>query len=295
MADDEALSEKKGISAFVKKLQGFAPQPDPFPEIFFEIPTVKKSDRFVFIFRMLSQTRKERKTTASKKSLFDQAKKFLSPRAGGPKFEQVVFVLPKNPSKESRQQTKNIQFNLTDGGYVILNWGNGPINLTFTGTTGRLVPEDEIPEQDRVAFQKAEQYPNRVIQWLTQSKNNETLFRFPTNVRQTMAWRVFSKFNYFYQYFNGGNEYAWDPSVPMMDTPRSAQVILSFFDRVFVGALTEFGYDVDANDPWQIHYSFKFVSLPIQESIGRRTPIGPTKQNPLGALNTDFPLSPEQF
>lgn len=244
---DETLSKRTSREGIV--LQSFPTSNDKYPEVYYEIPTVVPSDQFTFIFR---------------------------PIHSDPYFvgqgSEVVFVLPKNPHKEARIQDKNMTFHLTGGGYVAINWGNGLIDLTFDGNTGRLIPEDFYTNSERVALQLAQGYPGRASDMLLGHQADGK----PTNVRSTPSWKVFSKFNFYYQYYNGGNEAFYDQSqfkAGEMATPRSAQVVLSFFDRIFVGAITSFRYDVDANDPWQIKYSFKFVSLPILERVGGMTPV----------------------
>ena len=207
---------------------------DPFSEYYWVAAGANTSELFTFNFRLL----------------FDKMYGWSN----------VVFTMPLNPVKESRTQAKNITFKLSDGGYVIANWGNGTIKLSFSGSTGRLVPEDEYTVTQRSLLNSGATFPGK-----------------PTGIRETMAWKVFEKFNFYYQYFNGGNEYnsgyiikmtRGDRGIPFMGTPRTSLIRLWFLDKVYIGVLTDFGYDVDANDPWQIKYSFKFESLPLLEAIG---------------------------
>ena len=155
-------------------------------------------------------------------------------------WRKVAFIFPINPTKITYSGPKIIQPILTNSGYIFQNWGNRFTEWTFNGTTGRLLP-DHIKDY---------------------SGYEELQGNWGYDVRKTRAWRAFKIFQACYEFYNGSNEANIEEKSPLRVIDRSSLITFSFWEGTYKGILDQFSYTLDAYNPFQILYSFKFLGIP---------------------------------
>lgn len=174
--------------------------------------------------------------------------------AGPGGLDYIGFVFPLNPNKFEKQQKKLVNWVLGAGGYTAQVWGNAVIPIICSGTTGRINPEDELNEGELLIL-------NTLPTDFERRSYLDSLGK--GGLKDTITWRAFRQLQYYFQYYNGGNE------INLVDTAmpsRLTEVFLLTTDKLYKGLLTELNWGDDANDPWQVKYNFKFEAYPVLES-----------------------------
>lgn len=150
-----------------------------------------------------------------------------APIVNGARLQNVAALLPNffafvfriNPTVHSRTQSRVRNTVLTKGGYLTQYWSAGMKQMTFSGSSGSLVPPDVT--SDTEAF----------------------------NIRQTVQYANFKQLRQFYEQSN-------------------QDVGIFFLGRTMLGVMSDFSFVEDADDPYQIKYTFKFEAYPEYQELG---------------------------
>lgn len=167
----------------------------------------------------------------------------------------TTFIFPLNPRTMDTSKEKVRQWILSNGGFVLQTWGNDTVKMQFSGKTSALVPEWEtvpgnlsipgLPDQS-IALNSALNIPKQGDQ-------------FVGGIYDTLAYKNFKLLEFYYDYFNGGNE---DNRLLRTNSPARTILTLGSWGGTWEGILSNFKFKLDADSPFRIEYSFMFEAVP---------------------------------
>lgn len=127
-----------------------------------------------------------------------------------------LFRFRINPQTFKQNESKIRNFEKTMRGWETSYGGENMVSLEFSGTTGYMLPPEFL--RDLGVY----------------------------DVRMSLAWWNFSRFNKFYQ----------------DNDKRGEQLHLVFWARLFEGHLTKMSFQLNSDDPFQSKYTFTFMAYP---------------------------------
>jgi len=149
--------------------------------------------------------------------------------------ETYTFRL--NPSQLQVTRAKLESWKLTKGGFERQFWQNDMVRFAYTGVSGAFRADEKavINEQGLLGV---DTFGGRVI--VTATNPGEY------DIRETLAYRKFQQFEQFYR------DHAED------------FIRMNYWGQPYSwkGSLNDFTYNVDANNPRLIRYSFTFTGIP---------------------------------